>query len=126
MSASAVVEEYLLDVLGGSKQVSAEAVVASEDLRRRTEILIDAFPDLDVDVVVLVAEGDLVAAHFRARGTHRGLFQGAPPTGRPCEMRCTGIYRVESGRITEAYVTWDTLSLMEQLGAVERAAAVSA
>jgi len=73
-----------------------------------------------------VAEGDLVAAHLRARGTHLGLFQGAPPTGRQCEMRCTGIYRVEGERITEAFVTWDTLSLMEQLGAVERVAAVSA
>jgi predicted ester cyclase len=126
VSPKAVVEDYLLGVLGGSKEVSAEAVVASEDLRRRTEILSGAFPDLEVDVVALVAEGDLVAAHLHARGTHLGLYQGTPPTGRRCEMRCTGVYRVEGGRIAEAFVTWDTLSLMEQLGAVERVAAVSA
>ena len=106
--------------------MSAEVFVASEDLRQRTGILREAFPDLDVEVVSLVGEGDLVAVHIRARGTHLGLYQGVPPTGRQCEMRCTGIYRVVSGRITEALVTWDTLSLMEQLGAVERVADVSA
>lgn len=126
MSPKATVERYLIEGLGGFTARSAETFVSNSDLVRRTEILRAAFPDLELDVVEIIGEGDLVAAHALARGTHLGLFQGIPPTGRHCELRCTGIYRVESGRIAEAFVTWDTLSLMEQLGAVERVAAVSA
>ncbi len=74
----------------------------------------------------LLAEGDLVAAHVTARGTHEGLFNGVPPTGNEWEAHCTAIYRVEDGRIAEAWVTWDLLALMEQLDAVERVQTVSA
>jgi predicted ester cyclase len=101
-------------------------VVSHDELLRRTETLQSAFPDLTVEPLALLAHGSLVAAHFCARGTHLGLFMGVPPTGRGCELRCTGIYRVEDERIAEAWVTWDSLALMEQLGAVERVAAVSA
>jgi hypothetical protein len=36
------------------------------------------------------------------------------------------VYRVRDDRISEAWVTWDHLSLLEQLAAVERVATVSA
>jgi steroid delta-isomerase-like uncharacterized protein len=126
MTPKQVVESYLADVLGGARPESAMELVSSDELRRRSLSLRGSFPDLQVEAVVLLAEGDLVAAHLVGRGTHLGLFQGVPPTGRTCEMRCTAVYGVENGRIAEAWVTWDQLSLMEQLGAVERVAAVSA
>lgn len=126
MTTRAVVERYVIEVLGRSGAAEIDELVADEELRRRSGAVLAGFPDLVVDEPVLAGDGDLVAAHFRARGTHLGLFMGVPPTGRPCELRCTGVYRVARGRIAEAWVTWDHLSLMEQLGAVERAAAVSA
>jgi steroid delta-isomerase-like uncharacterized protein len=126
MSALAVVEQYLTEVLGGSTAVAVQELVSSDELLRRTEVMRSGFPDLTVHLSTLLADGDLVAAHFRAQGSHLGLFAGVPPTGRLCEASCTAVYRVEDGRIAEAWVTWDTLSLMEQLGAVERVAAVSA
>jgi steroid delta-isomerase-like uncharacterized protein len=125
MSPKAVVEQYLIEGLGGST-VTIEEFVSDVELLRRTETLRSSFPDLSVDIVRLVEERDLVAAHFRAQGTHTGVFAGVPPTGRHCDLRCTAVFRVDEGRIAEAWVTWDTLSLMEQLGAVERVAAVSA
>lgn len=126
MSARAVVEQYLTEFLGGSAAADIEELVSSSELLHRTETIRAGFPDLTVHVGTLLADGDLVAVHFRARGTHLGLFAGVPPTARRCEASCTAVYRVEGGRIAEAWVTWDALSLMEQLGAVERAATVSA
>lgn len=120
-----VVERYLAESLTGGNPDSHE-LVANEDLRQRVGSFRLAFPDLEVETLVLLAEGDLVAAHLVGRGTHRGLFQGVPPTGRAWEARCTAVYRVESGRIGEAWVTWDQLSLLEQLAAVERVNTVSA
>ena len=126
MTPKHVVERYLTEVLSDASEAAVEDVVSNEELRLRTERLRSAFPDLELEVAVMLAEGELVAVHLVGRATHVGLFQGVPPTGRPWEARCTAVYRVESGRIADAWVTWDNLSLMEQLGAVERVAAVSA
>ena len=41
-----------------------------------------AFPDFEMEVVDLIAEGDRVVAHFRCSGTHRGEWLGVPGTGR--------------------------------------------
>ncbi len=121
-----VVARYLSEVLAGERPESAEELLANDELVRRTNRLRNAFPDLEIETHVLLAEGDLVAAHLVGRGTHLGLYQGVPATGRACEARCTAVYRIEETRIAEAWVTWDNLSLMEQLGAVERVATVSA
>ena len=101
-------------------------LVSSPELWQRTMHLRDAFPDLEVDTLALIAEGDRVAAHFVARGTHEGVYQGVPPTGRKWEANCTAIFHVSDGRIVEAWMTWDSLSLLEQLGAIARVEAVSA
>ncbi len=42
----------------------------------------DAFPDLQMDVEDLIADGDKTVARVVTRGTHRGTFMGIPPTGR--------------------------------------------
>jgi predicted ester cyclase len=73
-----------------------------------------------------VVEDELVAAHLTGRGTHQGLFQGVPATGRGWQADCIAVYRVHDGRITEGWVQWDLLALMEQLGAIVRAPTVSA
>lgn len=119
MTPKGVVERYL-------RQGFAADFVSSPELWQRTMRLRDAFPDLEVDVVALVTEGDRVAAHFAMRGTHDGVYHGVPSTGRQCEAHCTAIYRVADGRIAEAWMTWDSLGLLEQLGAVERVETVSA
>lgn len=127
MNPRQVVDQYLTDVLGGAGDpASADRMVASAELRQRVARLRSAFPDLEVEPVVLLAEGDLVACHLVCRGRHLGLYQGVPATGRACEVRCTAVYRVAEGRIAEAWVTWDNLSLMEQLEAIERVETVSA
>ena len=125
MTPRRIVERYLSEALNGSGE-STDDLVASPELRQRVRGLLRAFPDLEVEPVVIVADGALVAAHVVARGTHVGLFQGVPPTGRSWEAKCTGVYRVSGGRIDDAWVTWDQLALMEQLGAVERVSTVSA
>jgi steroid delta-isomerase-like uncharacterized protein len=121
-----VVERYLGEALCGDEPEAVAELVSSEELRRRTQHLRGAFPDLVVELLALLVDGPRVAAHFVARATHSGVFQGVPPTGRTCEAHCTAIYHVADGRIAEAWTTWDSLSLLEQLGAIERVRTVSA
>jgi predicted ester cyclase len=126
MTPTQVVELYFRDVLEGVRPESVAMLVASNDLQQRSLALRSAFPDLEIERVVQLADGDLVAGHFRARGTHRGLFQGVPATGRGWQAAFTAVLQVESDRLVNAWITWDTLSLMEQLGAIERVSTVSA
>ena len=75
-----------------------------------------AFPDLTVNVDLMVAEGDLVAVRWTARGTNTGTGNGIPATGRKVEVSGTAIFRFENGRIAEEWTSANTLGLLKQLG----------
>ena len=121
-----VVERYLAEVLNGEVQARPEELISSQTLRQRTIGFRRAFPDLQVTTHTLLVDGDLVAAHFSGRGTHKGLFQGVPATGRGWQADCVAVFRIHDGRIAEAWMLWDLLALMEQLGAIQRVRTVSA
>jgi predicted ester cyclase len=121
-----VVEAYVAEVLNHGDMDAAARLVADETLRHRVAAFRVAFPDLRVVTKALLAEGDLVAGHFTGGGTHRGVFEGCPPTGRPWTASCTAIYRVHAAQIVDFHVTWHLLALMEQLGCIRRVATVSA
>jgi steroid delta-isomerase-like uncharacterized protein len=78
--------------------------------RQRSEVaqLLDAFPDLETETELILAEGDLVSAHQRWTGTHRGTTAGLEPSGRMVEFTSTAMFRIREGRITEA---WDEIDL---------------
>jgi predicted ester cyclase len=75
-----------------------------------------AFPDLAFTVDHAVAEGDLVAVRWTARGTNTGEGNGIPATGRRVQVSGTALFRFEDGAIAEEWTAGDTLGLMRQLG----------
>lgn len=76
----------------------------------------EAFPDAREEVRFLVAEGDKVAARLSFRGTQGGWSGLYPPTGKVLQADFLGIFRVEGGRIAEAWVEFDNLNALTQLG----------
>ena len=74
------------------------------------------FPDAEETLLDLVAEGDSVAARSRFRGTQMGSIGSYPPTGKVLSATCLAIYRLEKGRIAEAWAEWDNLYGLQQLG----------
>ena len=75
-----------------------------------------AFPDWYSTAEELIAEGDGVAERWTGRGTHRGEFQGIPPTGKQVAVPGVVFYRIRDGRITEFRGSFDMLSMLQQLG----------
>ncbi len=76
-----------------------------------------SFPDMRMDVVDLIAEGDTVVGRFRCSGTHLGVWRGHAPTGRRFEaVDEVYIFRSREGRIVHAWGIEDTLRRLEQLG----------
>jgi steroid delta-isomerase-like uncharacterized protein len=78
----------------------------------------EAFPDIRLTIEEIMAEGDMVAARVAFRGTHRGEFQGIPPTGKEVAFTSIEVNGVEEGKVQEHRVELDLLGLMQQLGAI--------
>ena len=76
-----------------------------------------AFPDLKVPIEQQVVEGDLVVTRWTARGTHGGDLQGIAPTGKSIAVQGILIDRVSGGQIQEEWAVYDSLGLMQQVGA---------
>jgi steroid delta-isomerase-like uncharacterized protein len=85
--------------------------------RQAVQYFLDAFPDLRNEIELLLAEGDLVAAHQRWTGTHGGEFLGVAATGKAVEFSSTAILRIRDGLIAEAWDEVDMLGVLQQLGA---------
>ncbi len=78
----------------------------------------DAFPDTHFTIESQVAEGDLVLTRWRAHGTHKGTLMGVPPTNRVVDVVGMSLTRYANGKSVEAWTNWDTLGLMQQIGAI--------
>jgi steroid delta-isomerase-like uncharacterized protein len=103
----------------GFRSHGADGTTVGPDGYRRAVLASHAaFPDLRVEVLDQVAEGDLVATRWRAEGTQAGPFGGLPASGRRVEIGAMHLHRVSGGRLAEHWEQLDTLGLLRQLGAL--------
>jgi len=78
-----------------------------------------AFPDLRMDVADVLPSGDKVVARVRASGTHQGEFMGMPATGKAIDPQLIDIIRFgNDGLAAEHWGVFDTMTMMQQLGAI--------
>ena len=99
-----------------------EPIRGKDGFREFVNAYLTGFPDSAIIVDDQIAEGELVATRWTARGTNTGELMGMPPTGKQVTVSGITYSRIADGKAREAWVSWDTLSLMQQLGAVPEAA----
>jgi steroid delta-isomerase-like uncharacterized protein len=87
-------------------------------VKRFAQALRTAFPDLHLTRVDALAEGDKVADHWVATGTHRAEWMGIPATGKEVVISGIDIFRIEHGKIVELRQIADLLSALRELGIV--------
>jgi predicted ester cyclase len=83
--------------------------------RQAVDYFLTAFPDLEHEITLIVAEDDLVAAHQRWSGTHGGEFLGVEASGNHVEFTSTAILRVRDGLISQAWDELDSGAILAQL-----------
>ncbi len=66
-----------------------------------------------------IAEGDWVAQQTTFRGTHKGTWRGAEPTGAELEIGTVILVRVANGKLAEMWAQSDSLGLQRQIGAIK-------
>jgi hypothetical protein len=76
-----------------------------------------SFPDVRMEVVDLIAEGEKVVGRFLCSATHLGEWRGHAPTGRRFEqVDEVYFFSFSRGQITEAWGIEDTAARLTQLG----------
>ena len=89
-----------------------------EGFKKLVTMFRSAFPDLQVTVEDMIAEGDKVVARVTTRGTHKGEFMGIPPTGKPVTVPEIHIVRIAGGKMVEPWGIEDNMAMMQQLGVI--------
>ncbi len=89
-----------------------------EGIKEFVSTLRNAFPDLQLAVENMVAEGDYVAFNYTINGTHQGEFMGIEPTGNHVSVRAMEMVRISGGQMVDRWGNTDQLGLLEQLGAL--------
>ena len=89
-----------------------------EAYKQVTAMFRAGFPDIKMTVEDLVAEGEEVVARWIWHGTNQGEFQGMPPNGKQVTGSGISIHRVASGKLAEAWVNFDALGMLQQLGVI--------
>jgi steroid delta-isomerase-like uncharacterized protein len=90
-----------------------------EGTRQLFRMMIAAFPDLRFDAEDTLTVGDKVVCRARFTGTNKGEFMGRPATGKSVNVQLIEIVRFgDDGLAHEHWGVMDSMSMMQQLGAV--------
>jgi steroid delta-isomerase-like uncharacterized protein len=131
----AIVTRYLEEFWNNGKMETADDIVAVDytdhrpvgeakgpaALKQFATAFRNAFPDLHFTLEDQFAEQEKAVVRWNFTGTHKGVLLGIAATGKQVTLQGTTILHLSGGKITETWVFWDRLSLMEQLGVSPRA-----
>ena len=97
---------------------SPAPLTGKDGFRNFVTTYLTAFPDGTITVDDQIAEGDIVVSRWTGRGTNTGELMGIRPTGRQVTIEGISYARISDAKVRETWITWDTLAMMQQLGAV--------
>jgi predicted ester cyclase len=75
------------------------------------------FPDLQVRIDAIIAQGNRVGIWYTVEGGHEGEFEAIPPTHHRVTWAGSDLFTIDHGRIAEARFLSDLHGLLTQLGA---------
>jgi hydroxyacylglutathione hydrolase len=104
---------------GGRENVRGQVdVQAPEGVRAFIGELIEAIPDLSMQVVSTTTEGDRCGVQWRLTGTFAGpgRFGGVAPTGNPIELEGFDLLTVRDGLIQSNDAFTDSMTFARQIG----------
>ena len=114
------IRRLVVDVLNGGRLEVLDELCAPElalVARQWIAPFRASFPDLHMELVDLIAEGDKVVGQFTCSATHLGEWLGHAPTGRRFErVDEVSIFRLRDGRIEHVWSLEDNLGRLQQLG----------
>jgi steroid delta-isomerase-like uncharacterized protein len=113
-----VIDQYVDEKYVGYDPSLPEPLRGREAFKEFVQMYLSAFPDGGITVDGQIAEGDTVATRWTARGTHQGELMGIAPTRKQVTVAGLSYSTFKNGKMVESYANWDTLGLLQQIGAI--------
>ena len=82
------------------------------------DVLMPAFPDMQLPLQDFVAEGEKVLVRLRVQGTHTGTFGDLAATGRKVDIGVLDLFPIRDDVIIEHWAMLDNLGMLKQLGVI--------
>jgi predicted ester cyclase len=120
-----VLDELIADDYIGYDPALPEPIRGVQGAKDNVSDYVAAFEGAKIIVKEQIAEGDLVASRWEGRGKHTGELLGIAPTGTDAVVTGLTLSRVANGKIVEEWTNWDTLGMLQQIGAIPAAATTS-
>ena len=92
-----------------------------EGMKEAAEIFRVATPGRH-EIILQVAEGDLVVSLIVGRGVHEGELLGIPATNKSVETEGIAIHRIRNEQIVEYWSVTDVARVLQQVGALSAGA----
>ena len=70
--------------------------LGSEGFKQSLNELFTAFPDIQANIEHIIAENGSVVVLLNFTGTHKGEFQGIPPTNKKINIRSADLFAIVS------------------------------
>jgi steroid delta-isomerase-like uncharacterized protein len=112
-----VADEIFAPDCVGMNPTDPQDVRGPEGAKELANMYRSAFPDVRLIIEEQVAEGDKVVTRWIAYGTHQGEMMGIAPTGNQVRVEGITISHIQEEKIVQEWELFDTLGLMQQLGA---------
>jgi predicted ester cyclase len=80
--------------------------------------IITAFPDVEITVDYILAEGDMVATRHTIVATNEGEFNGIPASNLPATWTENHLFRIADGKIVEHWAELNVMTILGQIGAM--------
>jgi predicted ester cyclase len=113
-----VVDQLVAPDIVTHNPIILDAPTGPDSIRGGIAMLRRSFPDLQVEVLDLIAEDDRVAAFLLMSGTNTGQYRRGGATQRHGSMRAFFIWRVANGRLVECWGVADRFGFLQQLGII--------
>jgi len=83
--------------------------------------LIEAFPDIHIEVQDCFGTGDKIVVRWTATMHHLGNSLGMEATGAEVKIHGMGLARIVGGKVLETWDNWDKLGMFQQIETAAKA-----
>jgi len=87
-----------------------------DELKKMMADFFTGFPDLNYKINFMVADSDMVVAHYTFTGTNSGSMMGMPASNKKVNIDGVDIVRFKDGKGSEHWGYNDEMKMMTQLG----------
>lgn len=90
-----------------------------QEIAQSYQMWVDAFPDLELVLEELIAEGTRAVLVLRLAGTHRGTFLGLSATEKRIEFRAVFLQTLDADQIAHERRVYDFSGVLIKLGVLK-------